>query len=105
LINDFLFISKVESGKVPYAPVSIDIRNLINKLINDIYSPWKDGRSIQLVIKGKIKHNILADESMVRLILTNLMNNAFKYLRIANHLKCGSVSDKRNGRYLFWIME
>jgi PAS domain S-box-containing protein len=78
LMNDFLFVSKVESGKVPLKPVLFDINALIEKLNSELYSPWKDGRNLQYSVKGT-PLNIIADESMIRLILINIINNAFKY--------------------------
>ncbi len=78
LINNFLFVSKAEAGKIQCNPSLFDIIKLIDKLKHDLYSPWKDGRKLQVSVQGKIRH-VMADESMISHCLINIINNAFKY--------------------------
>jgi PAS domain S-box-containing protein len=78
LMNDFLFLTKIESGKMPLNPQLIDLKIMIDKLQDELYSPWKDGRSLDISIKGRPRH-VMADEAMIRNSLINIINNAFKY--------------------------
>lgn len=78
LMNEFLFLSKIESGKLSHSPVLLDVEVLIRKLINDLYSPWTDGRSLRFSVKGK-PVKVKVDELMLTHILSNLISNAFKY--------------------------
>lgn len=78
LMNEFLFLSKIESGKLSHSPVLLDVEELIRKLLNDLYSPWTDGRSLVFSVKGK-PVKVMADELMLTHILSNLISNAFKY--------------------------
>ncbi|MBL7761254.1 MAG: PAS domain-containing sensor histidine kinase [Sediminibacterium sp.] len=78
LMNEFLFISKIESGKIMAQYADVDVQTLVQQLMNELYMPWKDGRTLNLEYKG-VPRNVLFDASMLRHILTNLLSNAFKY--------------------------
>jgi PAS domain S-box-containing protein len=78
LMNDFLFISKVEAGKISVKPILINPEQFLQTIIEELYHPWKDGRSMQLSIKGTA-FDIQVDEMMLRHIVINIINNAFKY--------------------------
>jgi PAS domain S-box-containing protein len=78
LMNDFLFISKIESGKILPQLELIDFNALVNEIKEESYNPWNDGRNLEVVFKGKASI-VKFDKMMLRHILTNLINNAFKY--------------------------
>lgn len=78
LMNDFLFISKIESGKIQPQFESINVKELLGEIKEESYNPWNDGRILQVIIKGNHKA-VKFDKTMLRHILTNLLNNAFKY--------------------------
>ena len=77
-MNDFLFISKIEAGRIGIRPVTINPKRFLETVIEELYRPWKDGRNILLDIKGE-PFDIQADEMMLRHIVVNIINNAFKY--------------------------
>eukprot|EP01041_Mallomonas_annulata_P021095 gene21095-41060_t len=78
LMNDFLFISKIESGKITPQLELIDINLLLNEIKEESYSPWSDGRYLKMIFKGN-PNLVKFDKTMIRHILINLLNNAFKY--------------------------
>jgi PAS domain S-box-containing protein len=78
LMNDFLFISKIESGKIIPQLELIDINLLLNEIKEESYSPWSDGRALKVIFKGS-PSLVKFDKTMIRHILINLLNNAFKY--------------------------
>lgn len=78
LMNDFLFISKVEAGKIGVKLVPIQLVKFIEQITDELYNPWKDNRSLILTVKGE-PYDIMADEMMLRHIVVNIINNAFKY--------------------------
>jgi PAS domain S-box-containing protein len=78
LMNEFLFLSKAETGKIPYNPIPINPYVLAETLVQEAYSPWQDGRSLSLSKKGETRL-VMADPLMINHILTNLISNAFKY--------------------------
>lgn len=78
LMNDFLFISKIESGKITPQLELINLQKLLEEITEESYSPWNDGRVLEVNFKGK-GNTVKFDKTMLRHILTNLLNNAFKY--------------------------
>jgi PAS domain S-box-containing protein len=78
LMNDFLFISKIESGKITPQLELINLHGLLQEITEESYSPWNDGRMLEVVFKGR-SNAVKFDKTMLRHIMTNLLNNAFKY--------------------------
>lgn len=78
LMNDFLFISKIESGRIKPQLELLDIQAMLNEIKEESYSPWTDGRTLQFILKGEPRL-VKFDKTMLRHILSNLLSNAFKY--------------------------
>ena len=78
LLNEFLFISKVESGKILIQLESLSIIEQIEKIIQEQFNPWLDGREVVIKIVNKPRA-IFFDKKMLNHIVSNLFNNAFKY--------------------------
>lgn len=79
LVDDFLQVSRFDLGTRILQPEAVDIQKLINEIISD-----------QLLIMSskrlKVEKNfdssvteIVTDENLLRMIITNLYNNAIKY--------------------------
>lgn len=77
-MQDLLMISKIESGKVELKKSQTSIINLVKDLLNQQFSPYKDGRSCKLIIKNQ-EQLVQLDSKMITHVLQNLLNNAFKY--------------------------
>ena len=77
-MNDLLMVSKIEAGKIEFHPQITDLYIFINELAASSYTPFKDGRSLAITIKG-LQQNLAIDTKMLRHILQNLIDNAFKY--------------------------
>ncbi len=78
IINDFLSIERLESGKFKYMFTNFPLSKIVNEVIYDANMLLKDGQHIEY------PENIDAifinfDEKILELILTNLVNNAIKY--------------------------
>jgi len=78
IINDFLSIERLESGKVTYKFSNFPLSKVVNEVIYDANMMLKEGHNI------KYPENIDSifidfDEKILVLILTNLINNAIKY--------------------------
>ncbi len=91
LMNDFLFISKIESGKIVPQLELIDVNLLLNEIHEESYSPWTDGRFLKMIFKGS-PSLVKFDKTMIRHILINLLNNAFKYSANSNDAPIVRVS-------------
>lgn len=77
-MNDLLMVSKIEAGKIDFNAEATDLPSFIGNLATTSYKPWKDGRDLTVIAKG-ITQQIVVDTKMLRHILQNLIDNAFKY--------------------------
>ena len=77
-MNDILIISKIEAGKIEFNPEAISLLSFLDDITKKSYLPWKDNRNLEISIKGKEKV-FPFDIKMLRHILQNLLDNAFKY--------------------------
>lgn len=78
ILNDFLSIERLESGKMTYKFDNFSLLNLINEVVYNANVTLKTGQKIDYPenLKEVIMHQ---DRNVVELILSNLMNNAIKY--------------------------
>lgn len=78
ILNDFLSIERLESGKASYKFSTFPLSKVINEVIYDANMLLKDGQLINYPqnIDGI---TINFDEKILELILTNLLINALKY--------------------------
>jgi PAS domain S-box-containing protein len=78
LLNEFLFVSKVESGKFQLHLEELSVVSFLEDLVKEHYQPWKDKRHIEFMVVG-IPVDIHFDKRMMFHIVNNLLSNAFKY--------------------------
>jgi signal transduction histidine kinase/PAS domain-containing protein len=78
LLNDVLVVEKIESHKIISKPERIFPVENFTQLVKELYSPWKDGRTLDLSFKGD-NQMLYFDKSHLKYIVTNLVDNAFKY--------------------------
>src|SRR5699024_2301201 len=78
ILNDFLSIERLESGKTTFKFESFPLSKVINEVIYNANMLLKDGQRINYPenIDGIM---INFDEKILELSLTNLINNAIKY--------------------------
>ena len=78
LINDILDEEKIESGKMTFAPVSVDLAPLVEQAIlsNRAYA---DGFGVEIQLKETVPGRVLADPDRLHQVLTNLLSNAARH--------------------------
>jgi len=79
LVNEFLNLSRLESGKIDitFTPVALD--NLIRDIVKEMkINADKKGLSITLDMP-KTLPEIIADEQKIRQVILNIVDNAIKY--------------------------
>jgi len=80
IISDILDISKIESGKMEFEEVNIDLQKTLTRLQQSFQYRVKDKPvSVIYDIDPKIENQILGDPTRLTQILTNLMGNACKF--------------------------
>lgn len=78
LLNDVIFIGRVDSGKLALKPVSINIREFCQEVIEEIHLTRKTPCRIHYRDESTC-YEALLDEQLLRHILMNLLSNALKY--------------------------
>lgn len=78
ILNELLLIGRIETGNLKYAPEWLSISCFVNKVTDEQFSPHRDGRKVDLHIDAGVDR-ILADKSLMRHALSNMLENAFKY--------------------------
>jgi PAS domain S-box-containing protein len=78
LMNNILIFTKYESQKLKkdIKPINLDL--FIKTLVKNYFFNSSDGRKIKIITKGK-SQTFYSDGTLLLQILTNLINNAFKY--------------------------
>lgn len=78
ILNDFLSIERLESGKVTYKYNIFPLSKVINEVVYDANMLLKQGQQISYP-KDIEDLNLEFDEKILELILSNLISNAIKY--------------------------
>lgn len=78
IINDFLSIERIESGKVSYKFSTFPLSKVINEVIYDANMLLKNGQNINY--PANIDEMLIEfDEKILELVLVNVIGNAIKY--------------------------
>ncbi|RYD76287.1 MAG: hybrid sensor histidine kinase/response regulator [Sphingobacteriales bacterium] len=78
ILDSFLSLSKLEEGKVPYAPAEFDLKDFSEKLLEEVSSITKEGQKLIYEHQGNEKA-IFEDRQIMHTILINLVSNSIKY--------------------------
>lgn len=78
ILNDFLSIERIDSGKVKYNFTSFMLSKVVNEAIYNANMLLKPGQRINYP-KDIDDYTIYQDEKVLELIMSNLINNAIKY--------------------------
>lgn len=79
LMEEVLILGRVEAGKVQPEPAPLDLPAFCRRLIEEIRCATDDRCPIDLRLGNLPERRAMADESLLRHILTNLLSNAVKY--------------------------
>ena len=80
IINDILDFSKIESGQLILEEYSFELANSLKQCLDLLIDEASTkGLDIFYLIQANVPHIIVGDESKIRQILVNLINNAIKF--------------------------
>ena len=80
LINDFLDMSKIESGRMDIVPVTYDLGDMLSDVVNMIWIRAKEkGLAFHIDVDREVPAKLYGDEVRIKQILINLLHNAVKY--------------------------
>jgi len=80
LINQVLDLAKVESGKLEFNPIPLDMGKLVDDCLHLVQS-LADEKAITLDIAPSPKLEVFADPMRLKQVLINLLSNGIKYNR------------------------
>ena len=82
LINDVLDISRIESGKLEYKPVPVDLGDMVNTVLS-IARGYAENRDLIFTVSTEKLKNpyVMADELRIREVLLNIISNAVKFTK------------------------
>jgi PAS domain S-box-containing protein len=80
LINEVLDISKIEAGKISISSEPVEIKALINEII-EVFIPIANNRRIKInnLVNKLDTQFVKADKQRLKQVIINLVNNAIKY--------------------------
>lgn len=79
LINDLLNVSRMETGRFFLEPKEVDIERIVKEEVGQLQNSAKSkGLYLKVEKKGKIPH-IWADETKIRQVVMNFLDNAIYY--------------------------
>ncbi|MGK7942190.1 MAG: ATP-binding protein [Crocosphaera sp.] len=80
LINNILDLSKIEAGKMTLNPKILDLHSLLNEL-EDLLSITAENQGLSLIFdhQDNVPNYIYTDETKLRQVLINLINNGIKF--------------------------
>lgn len=96
ILNDFLSIERLESGKVTYKFEEFSLITLVNEVIYNANVTLKDGQDI-IYPKDLKDITFKQDRQVLELVLSNLLSNAIKYSSEGTtiHFDVELLSDKK----------
>lgn len=78
LMDDVLILGKLNARRLETNPELVQLDKLVRKITEAHFSHQEDGRTATIMTTGSIPP-VMLDQSLTEHILTNLINNAFKY--------------------------
>ena len=78
VINDLLYVSKVETGQLMVDPVMMNATDIIKEVISNLSAKAKE-KNITVSYRNSRPQTITADDRYVRMIIENIVSNAIKY--------------------------
>ncbi|MEI6047052.1 MAG: HAMP domain-containing sensor histidine kinase, partial [Chloroflexota bacterium] len=78
LLDEVLYITKSEAGKLDFNPAMLDLPSFCKELIEEIQLGTSADYHFELTLPPDPKQ-VWADQTLLRKVLTNLLTNAIKY--------------------------
>jgi signal transduction histidine kinase len=76
LVEDLLVVSRIEAGKLSFAPTEIDVDAILDQVIDGIGA---SGSRIHRAIAPTVPPTLVVDPQRLTQVLTNLLSNALKF--------------------------
>ena len=96
LISDLLTVSRIEQGRFTPRKESISLDELINKVIEEA-KVFSKAVNAEIIFKpGENLPKIFGDPSQIKMVITNLLDNAVRYTRNRGKIDIGLSQKGKN---------
>jgi signal transduction histidine kinase len=79
LMEGIFTVNRADAGVLECKPMAVDIRKLINKVINEAKLQHPGQHPLEAQCHDELPEVVGIDAELVRIVLTNLVGNAIKY--------------------------
>ena len=100
--NSLLAISRVDSGSVSLKKEKINIKSLIEDII-DLWEPLSEEKGVVLNNECKIDLYLAGNKNLISQAISNLIDNSIKYGSDKNIVNVGSKKNKDN--IIIWVSD
>ena len=98
LIEDLLYLSRLDQGHAPFNPVALDLNRLAQEYVSD-RMPLAADRQLMLSLKAHEPLPFaLADEQMTGQVLSAILTNALNYTPAGGSITVSTQSEENQGR-------
>lgn len=94
MLNNISVLDKSDRDLLHFEPRKIDVMNLIQQLVQETKSLFNEPNRIVLKFHGNFD-NVVADETLIRHILLNLLTNSLKYSSKDRNVKLSLSKNKK----------
>ncbi len=102
MVNNLLNITRIEEGKYIYETSLVDMKELINSVLNNYQHLIKNKKIIIEYKEPKDLPKIQVDSEKIKIAIQNLIDNAIKYSHIGGKI---IITLKNNGKNIEFIMQ
>jgi PAS domain S-box-containing protein len=92
LLENLLQWSRIQTGKIPYEPITFNIYHKVNQIIN-LLKNNAESKKINVVNDVTSSAIVFADEDMIFSVIQNLLSNAIKFTK-----ESGSIIFRSNSK-------
>jgi signal transduction histidine kinase len=101
LIEDLLYISRLNQGYAPFNPVSFDLNRLAQEYVTDRIPLAVERRLTLTLEEHNLLPNALADEKMTGQVLSAILTNALNYTPAGGSITIRTLAEESEGR--MWV--
>jgi light-regulated signal transduction histidine kinase (bacteriophytochrome) len=100
LIDDLLNLSRVSRGEL--RPTSVDLSDLARRLIDAMRAQQPD-RPVEVVLQPGVR--AIGDPNLLRVVMDNLLNNAWKYTSRTAHARIEFGMTESDGQQVYYVQD
>jgi len=96
LIKDLLIVSRIETAKLLIKKMEFSLKDLVEELIKE-FTPFAKASNVEIKFRaGENLPKIFADQSQIRLVIENLLDNAIRYIKGMGAVEIKIESQEKN---------